>query len=929
MAHYRIFLAATVAFAALSSHAQAQQASKPADAQADPDAAIGADDDVIGEEISVVGQRQRGAVPGDIEPEVQFNAADIRSFGVGSVSELLTELAAQTASARGRDGGRPVMLLNGRRISSFAEIRDLPTEAIERVDILPEEAALRLGYRADQRVVNMVLRRRFRAITGEVQGGGATAGDRYTAAADATLLRISRDRRFNVNLHYDGATPVYEDDRDLLTSPPTRPYSILGNITPGPALSLIDPALPLIVAGVPDGVAGRPPLTSFGAPNSSDIGAFRTLAAAKRTLSANATYSRTILGNIAASLNGSFESSATDSSLGLGSASLVVPAGSPFSPFANPVTLNRYFVEAGPRLRQVDASTAHVGVALNGDIADWRWAFTGNYDRSLTQTFTDTNVDTSGLASRIAAGDPALNPFARYDRALIGDYARDFARSLTSTASAEVTASGPILTLPGGKAAASFKSGYSTTAFTGDARRAGIISGSDLGRDLASVQVSIDVPIASTRTGFLDALGNLSLNGNYAIDKLSDFGRLETIGYGVNWRPIDAIRINASVTHEDGAPGVAQLGNPVVVTPDVRVFDFATGQNVNITTVEGGNRALVADNRRVTKLGVTLKPWDKPDLTLTANYLRTRTRDPISSFPAATAAIEAAFPDRFTRDATGRLLRIDNRPVNFDRRDEEQLRWGINFSGRIGAEPQRPAGFGFRRGMRDGAAPANGARPADTTPPAPGTPAPDATAPAQTPPGGDATPAPGNRRFAGGPGGGGGRRFGGGGMALGTRVQFAVYHTLRFEDRITVRPGLPVLDLLDGFALGSRGGQPRNAVEIQAGITKDGFGARLSGEWQQGTLLRGGTSANATSDLAFSDLTSLTLRLFANFQPNMKVVRENRWLRGTRLTLTVQNLLDTKLRVTDPTGRVPLNYQPDLLDPTGRTIRIGIRKLFF
>ena len=92
-------------------------------------------------------------------------------LGAGSISELLDALAPQTRSGRGREGGRPVILLNGRRISGFSEIRDIPPEAIERVDILPEEVALKYGYRADQRVVNIVLRRRFRAVTAEANGG--------------------------------------------------------------------------------------------------------------------------------------------------------------------------------------------------------------------------------------------------------------------------------------------------------------------------------------------------------------------------------------------------------------------------------------------------------------------------------------------------------------------------------------------------------------------------------------------------------------------------------------------------------------------------------------------------------------------------------------------------------------------------------------
>ena len=103
-----------------------------------------------------------GAVLGDIPPEETFSAADVRSFGVSSMEDLLTELAPQTTSGL---GGDPVTLLNGRRISGQGEIRDIPTEAIQRVEILPEEVALKYGYSADQKVVNIVLRQRFRAQT--------------------------------------------------------------------------------------------------------------------------------------------------------------------------------------------------------------------------------------------------------------------------------------------------------------------------------------------------------------------------------------------------------------------------------------------------------------------------------------------------------------------------------------------------------------------------------------------------------------------------------------------------------------------------------------------------------------------------------------------------------------------------------------------
>src|SRR5688572_18910930 len=134
-----------------------------------PDAAVSApapaEDELEDEEESIVvtGQRPRGSVVGDILPERTYDSRDVRATGATNINELLEALAPEIGSARARGGGRPVTLLNGQRISSFRELRDIPTEAIQRVEVLPEEVALKYGYRADQRVVNIVLRQRFRS----------------------------------------------------------------------------------------------------------------------------------------------------------------------------------------------------------------------------------------------------------------------------------------------------------------------------------------------------------------------------------------------------------------------------------------------------------------------------------------------------------------------------------------------------------------------------------------------------------------------------------------------------------------------------------------------------------------------------------------------------------------------------------------------
>ncbi|MFW2851585.1 TonB-dependent receptor plug domain-containing protein [Sphingomonas sp. TX0543] len=144
--------------------ATAQEARQPSAPAAETDA-------TQQEDIVVTGQALPGSVVGDIPAENRLTPADIAAYGVDSVSDLLDQISDQTSSIQGRGSSGPVVLVNGKRISGINEIGDLPTETIARVDILPEEVALKYGYSATQKVVNIILRRRFRAHT--VSAGGA------------------------------------------------------------------------------------------------------------------------------------------------------------------------------------------------------------------------------------------------------------------------------------------------------------------------------------------------------------------------------------------------------------------------------------------------------------------------------------------------------------------------------------------------------------------------------------------------------------------------------------------------------------------------------------------------------------------------------------------------------------------------------------
>jgi hypothetical protein len=179
----------------------------------------------------------------------------------------------------------------------------------------------------------------------------------------------------------------------------------------------------------------------------------------------------------------------------------------------------------------------------------------------------------------------------------------------------------------------------------------------------------------------------------------------------------------------------------------------------------------------------------------------------------------------------------------------------------------------------------------------------------------------GGRGFGGrGFGGGGGGFFGGGNRG---RLQFSLTDTITFVDKVTIAPGIG-LDYLHGDAAGSIGGTPRHQVQAQAGYFNNGLGARL------GANFRSGTNANtlAGDALRFSPLATFDLRLFANPGDIPEVSLKYPWLRGTQLRLEVNNLFNSRPKVHDALGNVPNNFQPDLLDPLGRTIMISFRKAF-
>ena len=752
---------------------------------------------LVGEpEIVVTAERLSGSVISDVPPVLELSAEAVESYGASSIAELLTALAPQTGPGRGRGGGGgPVVLLNGQRISGFAEIRDLPPEAILRVQVLPEEVALQYGFSADQRVVNFILKENFRSVTIDAELGGSTEGARREGELQGTLVRIGEKGRVTLTGEYTDKSRVLESDRGIVQR------------------------------------AGAP----------ANAGDLRTLLPDSDTLRLNGVVNRKLTDTTSATLNVGWQRDSTVALLG---------------PSATGDALGR--------MTQTDA--LRTAGTLTGQISRFTWTATGNYDRTINSSLTDR--------------DAAAAPFR----------SRDSARTQNDTANGIYTLSGPLLQLPAGPVRTTVRGGFVSTHLNSQSLRGGLAQATRLARDEANGRINIDIPLANADRDVAAPLGRLSINSNLAYRKLSDFGGLLSFGYGFNWQPVEGLTFLTSALGSENEPGIGELGNPLIVTPGVPTFDFVRGESALVNRISGGNPGLLTEVQRDTKVSVNWQPQALKGLTVGIDYFRNRSRNPVAGFPILTPEIEAAFRDRVTRDASGRLAAIDGRSVNFEATRSDVVRVGFTFQKEFGVPPGRREGRGMGGGGRRG--------------------------------GGDGGVGP---RGGGGGGMGG---FGGGGFGRGGeggRWTIALYDSIRLRDEIQIRAGLPVLDLLGGSATGSNGGAPRHSIDLDAGWFNKGLGVRLNGNYSSGSVVTGSTAA---STLRFGDLATFNLNAFLNFDSRKKLVEEVPFLKSARLRLSVQNIFGAVRDVRDGLGLVPLSFQPGYIDPRGRVIEIDFRKRF-
>ena len=804
-------------------------------------------------EIVVIGERRSASKT--IQPLATFDENAIAATGATSIAELMKVIGPVAKSA---DGGEPILLINGQRVSGFQDLGSLPPEAIEKVEVLPEPAALKYGFPPTRRVMNFITKRHFQQTHVGAGVGTTTRPGSRLATANVGFTRIEKDARITVGLERQHTGSLMQSERDIAPDPDLL-FDSVGNVS-GLNGGQIDPLLsaaagePVLSAPVPLS-AGNRTIGGFarGAnqPRLFDLGPYRTLSPHNDTTKGEASWANRIGKTLSGSVTLTAERSRDRVISGPAPVILTVPVGNPFSPFSGPVLLHRYLTEVDPLRQDQKTTKLHAGTMIRGAIAGWRWDVTTSFDQQLIDGTSENGIDTAAANAAIATG---ADPFAPLDPALLAGRLVDHAKLRTrSIATKGVITNSPI-DLP---------AGAMTVTLSGEAERSSADSTTrganpfelHLARLRTEGSAAIDVPIASKSQKVLEWIGDFSINASGNARSVGGFGALFDTTLGAAWTPIKGIQFLAQDKRGATAPALDQLSSPVVRMPNVAVFDFVSGRTELVTLTRGGNRDLKEQRKHVHSLSLNIKPFEKRELRLSTTYDDTTIRNQTGTVYALTEQVEAIMPDIYVRDASGTLVSASFQPTNFYLERQRTLSLTLNAFGMIGK------------------------------------------APSPDPKGKPVSPAARPTYYAGmGP-------------------------TLKLSDRLQLRPGTPVFDLLDGDTVVG-GGTSRFSAFFYGGANYLGNGFSVDGWFQTGNRVNGPTPATT---LKFAPIFKMNASVFVSVH---HFLPKQDWTRKLQLKLEVSNLTDGRPRVRDALGRTPNRLQPDYLEPVGRTVRLSLRKLF-
>jgi hypothetical protein len=315
-----------------------------------------------------------------------------------------------------------------------------------------------------------------------------------------------------------------------------------------------------------------------------------------------------------------------------------------------------------------------IALTLNGQVQDSRSTARFGGDILESRLRSETVAASAGVGGDLAGWtvQASLNGRAVRSRETGPEGATGENRSLGLTTSVRR----PVFDLPAGPLVVNLGTNLvrgRTLAERNEARTAGDFRADD-------VRASLALPLLKAgRAGPWRVLGDVPASFGAGVRRGSGGGG-QIVSGGVFWAPRADVRLNADWSvASDGLSDQQRIEPQYYGAPQV-VFDFRAGEAVAILPIRGGNPDLRTPHSERLSVTASFGPWSAWGWSGSVGFQRAVSADAIGAIPALTGEIEAAFPDRVRRDAEGRLISIDYRPLNFDSIVTESLNTGVNFS---------------------------------------------------------------------------------------------------------------------------------------------------------------------------------------------------------------------------------------------------------
>lgn len=611
------------------------------------------------EEIVVTGSRiQRSNLTAPTPVQV-IDAATIQLKGSTNAAELINELPAAgvpgvsttnsnfLVSATGlnlvdlRNLGteRTLVLVNGRRHvggiegSTSVDLNSIPSDFIERVEVVTGGASAVYGSEAIAGVVNIILKRDFQGASFSAQTGVTGEGDGENYNASATFGSNFAEDRGNiiVNFTYDKTNEVESKDRSISE---VDAFSSADGVISRPALSSYGPGGRFIIPGVgnrnPDGTPFATAVNGYNRNQDRLI----AVPIERYLLSTITRYD--LVEDVSFFFEGTYARTETSSrsepiafgdnttiGVGIDAPVLSIPVTNPFIPAGlrslipagtDEILFARRFNEIGPRESEITRQTFRFATGFEGELANgWNWQTyyqfgkvtqdqisTGVFNVVRMQEALNAEVGPGGAlqcsdALARAQGCVPLNVFGAGTATGPGlDYvtANSTFDSTIQQQTAGAFLSGDVVELPAGAlgAAVGLEWRKEESEFRPDALSiAGISSGNQSAftageYDVWEAYAETVIPILAG----LPFVESLSVEGAIRYADYSTIGNVWAYKAGAEYQPVPDVRLRGVWSRAVRAPNIGELFTPPRQT-FVSVNDPCAGVTAGATDTVSAN----------------------------------------------------------------------------------------------------------------------------------------------------------------------------------------------------------------------------------------------------------------------------------------------------------------------------------------------------